>query len=216
MNLDLLERAIVAVHAVGEIKIGTSDGGDFTLNSGRKSPLYVDMRGLGVYPDVCNLVADCYAEMLREVAFDRLIGIPEAGTPLAAVVGSRGGFPTLWARTEEKDHGGGAGMIVGQYEIEDIFCLLDNVITTGKAVLKWLDRAITEQRVKHCAVFVDREEGGASVLRGRGIETHSRTTMEGVVETLHRRSSIDAALYRRGREYLESPSAYQERYYPAG
>jgi orotate phosphoribosyltransferase len=157
VNEDTLARALVE-HAYLE--------GDFLLRSGKRSRYYLDKYRFETRPDLLGPLGDRIAATVREHAPDatRLAG-PELGAvALAAAASLSGGLPFVIVRKEAKEYGT-AKRIEGPYEDGECVCLIEDVVTSGGALLDSVDALRAAGLVVHTAVcVVDREEGGADAL----------------------------------------------------
>lgn len=142
--------------------------GDFTLKSGRQAPYFINTGKYRTGSRIARLgeyYAKCYLE--HGVKADALVGPAYKGIPLAvstAVALAREGVDVgfCFDRKEEKDHGEG-GLFVG-HALRDgeSVCLIDDVMTSGKAlreILPKLERA-AKVRVSAMILSVDRGEKG--------------------------------------------------------
>ena len=60
----------------GLLEAGCIKFGEFTLKSGLKSPIYIDLRQIISHPKLLEQVAKSYLSILRQLKFDRLAGLP--------------------------------------------------------------------------------------------------------------------------------------------
>jgi orotate phosphoribosyltransferase len=154
---DALARALVE-HAYLE--------GDFVLRSGRRSRYYLDKYRFETRPDLLRPLGERIAATVREHAPDatRLAG-PELGAvALAAAASLESGLPFIIVRKEAKEYGT-AKRIEGPYEAGECVCLIEDVVTSGGALLDSIEALRAAGVVVHTAVcVVDREEGGADAL----------------------------------------------------
>jgi orotate phosphoribosyltransferase len=108
---------------------------------------------------------------VREHAADavRLAG-PELGAvALAAAASLESGLPFLIVRKAAKDHGT-SNRIEGIYEPGECVCLVEDVVTSGGALLETVDALRAAGLVLDTAVcVVDREEGGTDALARRSV-----------------------------------------------
>ncbi len=157
MNSDPLAAALVE-HAYLE--------GDFVLRSGRRSRYYLDKYRFETRPDLLRPLGERIAATVREHAGDatRLAG-PELGAvALAAAASLEAGLPFLIVRKAAKEYGT-AKRVEGPYEEGDCVCLVEDVVTSGGALLESIEALREVGLVVHTAVcVVDREEGGAEAL----------------------------------------------------
>jgi orotate phosphoribosyltransferase len=156
-DLDELGHALVE-HAYLE--------GDFLLRSGRRSRYYLDKYRFETRPDLLRPLGVRIAASVREHAPDavRLAG-PELGAvALAAAASLESGLPFLIVRKAAKAYGT-AKRVEGPYEPGDCVCLVEDVVTSGGALLESIEAVREAGLVVHTAVcVVDREEGGADAL----------------------------------------------------
>jgi uridine monophosphate synthetase len=147
--------------------------GEFTLVSGQRSPIYLDLRLLVANPQLLRRVARAYAENLKGLTLDRLAAIPYAALPIGTAVSLEISLPLVYPRKDLKEHGTGKG-IEGYFEKGERVVVLDDLITTGGSKLRAiapLEEAGLE--VKDVVVLVDREQGGAEELAEQGYMLHS-------------------------------------------
>jgi orotate phosphoribosyltransferase len=154
---DALAEALVA-HAYLE--------GDFLLRSGKRSRYYLDKYRFETRPDLLKPLGERIAAEVREHAPDaaRLAG-PELGAvALAAAASLESGLPFLIVRKAAKEYGT-SKQIEGPYEEGEAVCLVEDVVTSGGALLESIETLRAAGLVVHTAVcVVDREEGGADAL----------------------------------------------------
>ena len=195
--------------------------GDFTLKSGRKAPYFINA---GKYRTGTQIAAlgEYYAECFLEhgVGAKTLIGPAYKGIPLAvataiALAKNHGvdvGF--CFDRKEVKDHGEG-GMFVGQkLEAGDKVAIIEDVMTSGKALREVLPKIKAEADVTVSAMIisVDRQEKGTgekSAVQEAydefGVKVYSIVTVEDIIR------AIEEGVIE-GKEHLEAMRAYRRQY----
>lgn len=145
--------------------------GDFVLRSGRRSKYYLDKYRFETQPELLGPLGERIAAAARELEPDavRLAG-PELGAvPLTAAAALASGLPFLLVRKEAKDYST-AKRIEGVFEAGERVCLVEDVVTTGGALLSAVEALREAGLVCQSAVcVVDREEGGEEELARQGI-----------------------------------------------
>jgi orotate phosphoribosyltransferase len=140
--------------------------GDFLLRSGKRSRYYLDKYRFETRPDLLAALGERIAATVREHEPEavRLAG-PELGAVALAAAGSlASGLPFLIVRKAAKEYGT-AKRIEGVFEEGDCVCLVEDVVTSGGALLEAVEAVREAGLVVHTAVcVVDREEGGADAL----------------------------------------------------
>jgi orotate phosphoribosyltransferase len=140
--------------------------GDFLLRSGKRSKYYLDKYRFETRPELLGPIGERIAGIVREHAQDaaRLAG-PELGAvALAASASLASGMPFLIVRGAAKEYGT-AKRIEGVYEEGECVCVVEDVVTSGGALLEAVEALREAGLVVNTAVcVVDREEGGADAL----------------------------------------------------
>jgi len=158
-------------------KIGALQFGAFKLTSGKISPYYVDLRIVPSFPDayqrICSLYVDFIKEEIGNRDFDRIVGIPIAGIPFAALTAYNFKKPFLYIRKGVRLHGR-QRRIEGILAPGDRVLLIDDLATSGLSLRKTAKVIKAEGGVvKDAVVLIDRQEGGSEKLRKEGIKLHA-------------------------------------------
>lgn len=147
--------------------------GNFTLKSGKQSPIYLDLRQLVSNPEMLARAAAAYVPLLHMLTFDRIAGLPYAALPIATAISLQTGWPMIYPRKEAKDYGTKA-QIEGAHAPGERVAMIDDVVTTGGAKLEALEKLHSAGLVvEDLVVLVDRESGGAESLREMGVALHA-------------------------------------------
>jgi orotate phosphoribosyltransferase len=146
--------------------------GDFVLRSGKRSTYYLDKYRFETRPDILAALGQRVARAVEDVEpdADRLAG-PELGAVALAAAGSlASGLPFLIVRKEAKEYGT-SNRVEGAYEEGETVCVVEDVVTSGGALLEAV-RALREAglTVRAAVCIVDREEGGPEALAAEGVE----------------------------------------------
>jgi len=140
--------------------------GDFLLRSGKRSKYYLDKYRFETRPDLLRPLGERIAAVVREHADDAtLLAGPELGAvALAASASLASGLPFVIVRGKAKEYGT-AKRIEGVFEAGECVCVIEDVVTSGGALLESVEELRGAGLVVQTAVcVVDREEGGADAL----------------------------------------------------
>ena len=145
--------------------------GDFVLRSGRRSSWYFDKYRFETEPEILRALGARLAEAAHEHEPDavRLAGPALGAVALAASAAMASGLPFIIVRGETKEYGT-AKRIEGPFEQGELVCLLEDVVTSGGALVGAVSALRDEGLVVRNAVcVVDREEGGSDALARLGV-----------------------------------------------
>ena len=140
--------------------------GDFVLRSGRRSRYYLDKYRFETRPDLLAALGTRIAEQARlHAPAATLLAAPELGAVALAAAGSlASGLPFVIVRKAAKDYGT-AKRVEGVFEPGDRVCLVEDVVTSGGALLDSIAAVREAGLVVDTAIcVVDREEGGSAAL----------------------------------------------------
>ena len=168
----------------GLADLGALQFGDFTLASGKRSSMYVDLRLLVSRPDLMQAAAAAYAKELAALQCDRIAGVPYAALPIGMAVALASGVPLIYNRKESKSHGLGKD-IEGLWQPGERVVIIEDVITTGGSIVSSVElfRA-AGLVVEDAIVLLDRQQGGVENLRKAGIRVHSVLALGDVLDLL--------------------------------
>lgn len=196
--------------------------GEFTLKSGRKAPYFINtgnyktgsqLARLGKYYAACIMQNGLKADTLVGPAYK---GIPLAVTTAVSLASDYGvDLNYCFDRKEVKDHGEG-GLFVGkQLEGGEKVILIEDVMTSGKALREMLPKLKTAANVEVAGMIisVDRMEKGLEsdlsavqeVYKEFGVKVYSIVTMSDIIEAIEL-GIID------GKEYLGKMKEYRATY----
>jgi orotate phosphoribosyltransferase len=158
--------------------------GDFTLRSGKRSSWYLDKYRFETEPEVLRELGDALARAVREHEPDaiRLAGPALGAVALTAAAALSSGLPFIIVRGETKEYGT-ANRVEGPFEPGELVCLLEDVVTTGGALVEAVSALRDEGLVVRNAVcVVDREEGGSDALARLGVRLRALFRAEELLE----------------------------------
>lgn len=187
----------------GLFEVGCVKFGNFTLASGKQSPVYLDLRRLVSYPEVLDLAVEAYIDTLVKLNYDFLAGVPYAALPIASIAASKLRRPMVCPRKEVKQHGTGQ-LVEGVFEQGQRAVMVEDVITSGGSLLTSRDALQSVGLVADQAVvLVDREQGGVHALAEQGMQVYPVLKFSEILAVLHQEGKIDDATYKMVSEYLK-------------
>ena len=145
---------------------------EVVLSSGRISNFYIDCKQVSLDAEGATLIGELFHASIEEVAPGALAvgGLTLGADPLAtatSVVSFLAGRPraAFLVRKEPKGHGTNQWLESTQLPAGAEVVVLEDVITTGAATLKAVERArLAGLRVVHALGLVDRLEGGREAV----------------------------------------------------
>jgi uridine monophosphate synthetase len=174
------------------LEAGCVQFGDFTLKSGKRSPIYFDLRRLISSPRLLERVAAAYLPLLAALAYDRIAGIPYAGLPIATAISLLNGSPMIYPRKEVKAYGTRAS-VEGDYHAGDRVVLVDDLATTGGSKFEAIERLENEGlHILDVVVLIDREGVADSELASAGYKLHSVYKLSALIDYWERSGRISA------------------------
>jgi orotate phosphoribosyltransferase len=148
--------------------------GDFLLRSGKRSRYYLDKFRFSTRPDLLGALGERIAAAVGEHEPEAVrLAAPVLGAvPLAAAASLAGGLPFVIVRDEAKSYGT-ANRLEGAYEKGELVCLIEDIVTSGGALIESIE-AVREAglAVRNAVCVVDREEGGADGLARHDVRLH--------------------------------------------
>jgi orotate phosphoribosyltransferase len=204
------------------VENGVLKFGEFTLKSGRKAPYFINT---GNYKSGAQLarLGEYYAQCIvdNKLEADTLVGPAYKGIPLAvtcavALYNNHGkDLNYCFDRKEVKDHGEG-GLFVGKQLVDgERVILIEDVMTSGKALREMLPKLEQAANVKIAGMIisVDRMERGLEsnlsavqeVYKEFGVKVYSIVTMADIIDAIEQ-GVIE------GKEYLDKMKEYRKTY----
>ena len=163
--------------ADGLLDAGCIKFGEFTLKSGLKSPIYIDLRYIISFPKLLETIGAAYLPLLKELNFKRIAGLPYAAIPIATAVSLQGNYPMIYPRKEVKTYGTKAE-IEGEYHTGETVVVIDDLATTGGSKFEAIEKLTgVGMVVKDVVVLVDRQSGAKESLEQAGYNLHAVLTI---------------------------------------
>jgi uridine monophosphate synthetase len=170
--------------------------GEFVQASGATFPYYIDLRKIISNPQLFHQVLTAYTEILQDLSFDRIAGIPYGSLPTATGLALRLNYPMIFPRKEVKAHGT-RRLIEGNFEPGETIVVVDDILISGNSAMEGAAKLQSAGlRVQDIVVFLDHGQGVKEKLREQGYRAHSALTIAEVTDTLYQAGRINEAQFK--------------------
>lgn len=165
--------------------------GNFVQASGAVFPYYIDLRKIISNPQVFTQVLSAYEEILKNLHFDRLAGIPYGSLPTATGLALRLQCPMIFPRKEVKAHGT-RKVIEGNFHPGETVAVVDDILISGKSVMEGAEKLKSAGLyVNDIVVLIDHEQGVQDKLLENGYRGHAVFTISEITNTLYQAGRIN-------------------------
>lgn len=172
-------------------QIGAIQFGNFTLKSGKKSSVYINLRKIVSYPDLLSAVANTMMQKIPHVQFDLICGVPYTALPIATCMSIDYNIPMIMRRKEKKDHGT-KQIIEGVFQPGQKCLVVEDVVTSGTSILETVtDLEAAGLVVKDVIALVDREQGGRETLT-KCFQFHSIIRFSDILSVLAQSAALSS------------------------
>ncbi len=195
-----IKNLILDLHHIQAVKFGT-----FTLKSGIKSPIYLDLRVVISYPALLKKISTALGQLIAPLVFDLLCGVPYTALPIATAISLDRNIPMVMRRKEAKEYGT-KKMIEGVFSKGQTCLIVEDVVTSGSSVLETAASLEAEGLVIEDAIVVlNREQSGKEKLQEKGIQLHSLISIFDLLKVLFYEKKINEETFREVNEFLSVP-----------
>ncbi|MBN1452400.1 MAG: orotate phosphoribosyltransferase [Anaerolineales bacterium] len=186
------------------LEAGCIKFGEFTLKSGLKSPIYIDLRQIITYPKLLAEIAQSYLPLLSPLQFSRIAGLPYAAIPIATAISLAGNYPMIYPRKEVKAYGTKAE-IEGEYHAGETVVVIDDLATTGGSKFEAIEKLTGAGLVvKDVVVLVDRQSGAKDALAEASYVMHAVLTISQMLDHWEQTSRVEKEKIEATRKFLSS------------
>lgn len=201
----LISNPLLTSLSDGLLSAGCIKFGEFTLKSGLKSPIYIDLRQIITYPKLLEQIAQAYLPLLATLQFSRIAGLPYAAIPIATAISLAGNYPMIYPRKEAKIYGTKAD-IEGEYHPGETIVVIDDLATTGGSKFEAIEKLTGAGLiVKDVIVLVDRQSGAKESLAQAGFSLHAVLTISQLLDYWESTGKVENKKIEETRKFLAEP-----------
>jgi orotate phosphoribosyltransferase len=186
--------------------------GPITNPSGFKAPFTIDALTVLSDPARAEIIGRAIAAGIKDLDLDFILGIPNGGVPLAAIISQYSGIPFGYVRTEKCERTG--ELIQGEYAGKTKALLVDDIIGRGNTKDKVLENLQGRFKIKDLVVLLHAGTGYEKMIgdweEKSGVRVHYLARWDEITEELVKAGALPLAVGEIMKEYLKSPEAFQK------
>ena len=181
----------------------------FTWASGIKSPIYCDNRLILTSPAARDIVEQAIADSVKKFypEAEVLMGTSTAGIAHAAIAAHLLGMPMGYVRGSAKDHGRN-NRIEGRLEKGQKVVVIEDLISTGGSCIDVVEalREAGAEVLGVVSIFTYGMKKGLERLEAAGVENHSLSNFDTLVEVAVEQGYIQPSNEVRLKKFMANPS----------
>ena len=169
--------------------------GEYVQASGVTFSYYIDLRKIISNPQIFNQVLSAYGDIVQNLEFDRIAGIPYGALPTATGLALNLQRPMIFPRKEVKAHGT-RRLIEGGFNPGEKVVVIDDILISGKSVMEGAEKLKSAGLIiDDIVVFIDHEGGVKDRLADNGYRAHSVLSISEITDTLYEAGRITETQY---------------------
>ena len=175
--------------------LGCIQFGEYVQASGAVFPYYIDLRKIISSPQVFDAVIAAYADILEELTFDRIAGIPYGSLPTASGLALRLNRPLIFPRKEVKAYGA-RRLVEGNYTAGETAVVVDDILISGKSAMEGAEKLKScGLQVRDIVVFLDHGGNVCQTLAQNGYAAHAVLTLSEINDILYDAGRINESQF---------------------
>lgn len=184
----------------------------FTYTSGKKGPVYVDMRRLISFPkerdDLCAAAVQILSPIMTDI--DVIAGGETAGIPFAAFLAQRTEKPMIYIRKQAKGFGKMA-QIEGHLSDAARVLLIEDLCNFGTSSLKFCEVLQQAQmQIEHIFVFFDYALPQThKMFAEKNLQLHALLTWDDILASAAKHKNFSEETLASVRAYLHNPEEWK-------
>jgi orotate phosphoribosyltransferase len=183
----------------------------FTWTSGIKAPIYCDNRLTISYPDIRELIADSFVQLIQEQYPDTevIAGAATGGIPHAAWVAQKLNLPMIYVRDKAKGHGK-ENLIEGKLDTGQKTVVIEDLFSTGGSSIK-VGQAVNDAggiTLGIAAIFSYQLDKAAQGFAEAGFAYHSLSNYEALLKVAVTKGIIQEEQLQHLQSWRISPETY--------
>ena len=169
--------------------------GEYVQASGATFNYYIDLRKIISNPRIFNRVLDAYGNIVQQLEFDRIAGIPYGALPTATGLALNLQRPMIFPRKEVKAHGT-RRLIEGNFNPGEKVVVIDDILISGNSVMEGAEKLKSAGLIiEDIVVFIDHEGGVKGRLADNGYNAYSVLSISEITKTLYESGRINQEQY---------------------
>ncbi|MBZ9728901.1 orotate phosphoribosyltransferase [Salegentibacter sp. JZCK2] len=185
----------------------------FTWASGWKSPIYCDNRIVLSYPPIRNHLREQFARQIEELYGkpDVIAAVATGAIGIGMLVAEILSLPFIYVRPEAKSHGR-KNQIEGNLSEGQTVVVIEDLISTGNSSLNAV-KALKEAKANvkgMLAIFTYGFSTADENFKQAGIELHTLSDYDFLLETAQRTNYINASEAKILREWRQDPANWKK------
>ncbi len=162
------------------INYGAIQFGEFTLASGKKSNVYINIKDAITHPEILKSIAEMACTDIDLNTWERIAGVAVGAVPLAVAVSLESSRPYSIIRKDKKDHGI-ENPVIGDMKGKKVL-LIEDVTTSGGSCIYGIEciRAVGGI-IDTVITVVDREQGAEALLNSVDVKLISMIKMKDLI-----------------------------------